>query len=521
MRRGYVQWRVKDLKQKHEERLRKAARPRLPQPPAFKPTFAEAMASASQADQLVVEKRIFSALHRPKHHKAPGEGYRSEHHQTLLAKQKKELVNNYLALYHTARDFISTPEQLETEVVRAFQDTGRGFEPYFPQSYHEILRDVEEGTAGGIFEGYTARKYDEMGNDLYNAMMGTVAHGGPGYDEVMGEIQAALSGEEITETETTQKNSKLESSVDFQEGITEDSATADAIEMERVQRLKREEEERRRNVEILNLLSPPPGPDEPIVLATDLDALDWQRKDVVYDQKARVTGKMGTTRHAVPIDSLNWPRSLSESMPILGDEQPISMVLEPPTPTHAPDAPTAKELEALQAKFFGETESITIEQQLGEDITSEFGSVTFEDTSPVSETETASLVDETPESGTVDLEIPAEQVNDASSTSEQLALPPEFETDLNTEDLEQVTSEKRTVDYVSVQEEDLLNSKLKPLKQATSQTTIESRSSPAVDAKEVLSPEEEQAKLFRLRERYPFFPSTSLLTIDTAMGSPT
>src|SRR5271170_1522388 len=227
MRRGYVQWRVNDLKQKHEERLQKAARPRPPQKPPFQPTFAEAMASASQADQLVVEKQVFSTLHRPQHRKNRGEGYITDRHQLLVAKQRRELINNYLALYHTAQGFITTPEQLETEVVRAFQDSGRGFEPFYPQSYQEILRDVEEGTAGGIFEGYTAKKYDEMGNDLYNAMMGTVAQGGPGYDEVMKEIEEVLAVGEVPET--AQEDDLQENLGEF---VTEEAVQASLNEWE-------------------------------------------------------------------------------------------------------------------------------------------------------------------------------------------------------------------------------------------------------------------------------------------------
>lgn len=488
MRRGYVQWRVNDLKQKHEERQRKAARPRPPEPPAFQPTFAEAMASASQADQLVIEKQIFSTLHRPQQGKNRGEGYLSERHQMLLAKQRKELINNYLALYHTAQGFITTPEQLETEVVRAFQDTGRGFEPFYPQSYQEILRDVEEGTAGGIFEGYTAKKYDEMGNDLYNAMMGTVAHGGPGYEEVMKEIQAALSGEEVTEAETLQNNSP-------QEGLRfEAFAREEAMEADRARRLMREEEERRQNIEILNSLSPPPSPEEPILLATDLDALDWQRKDFTYHQKA-------VANRPVPINDLNVAKSWSELTPILGDQQPPSVVFDQPHPTPARSIePTAKEIEALHAKLAA-TESAPVEQNLLKDATDELASVGFEESSAVSEEEAATLVDETPGSGTIDLEIPVEQINDVPSEFEQPALQAQYDVDQNSELLAQLASEQTAEDQ-TITEQDLATPELESLEKLASQIPTKSTTTKAVNVEEVLSAEEEQLKMYRLRERY-------------------
>ena len=514
MRRGYVQWRVNDLKQKHEERLQKAARPRPPQKPPFQPTFAEAMASASQADQLVVEKQIFSTLHRPQHRKNRGEGYITDRHQLLVAKQRRELINNYLALYHTAQDFITTPEQLEREVVRAFQDTGRGFEPFFPQTYQEILRDVEEGTAGGIFEGYTAKKYDEMGNDLYNAMMGTVAQGGPGYDEVMKEIEEVLSVEEATEP--AQEDALQE---DLGEFLTEEDVQASLNEWEekrkqfddasveqnkqeeaQIQAAKAEAKEIRRNLAILDSLPPPPGPHEPMVLATDLDALNWQRTNFILDQNA-ASRILNIPLSVDPKVDPENEKSTSARVTRLGDQQPYSLVDGPPP---APK-PTAKELKALYAKF-ATKDSIGADQEVTVDVTADLVSAVFEETSPVSENEVATLDDETHQIGVISPGFLVEEFDDISSEIDQIALQSDItEQDAETvaeQDAEQITMEDQTTEKV------------------VSQPTPKPPPTTTVNVKSATSPEEDQANLSRLREKYSRSCSF-LLTTDTAVASPT
>src|SRR5277367_2602431 len=450
MRRGYVQWRVSDLKQKHEERLQKAARPRPAPNPPFQPTFAEAMASASQADQLVVEKQFFSKLHLPQHRKNRGEGYMTERHQSLVAKQRKELINSYLALYHMAQDFITTPEQLEREVVRTFQDTGRGFEPFFPQNYSEILRDVEEGTAGGIFEGYTAKKYDEMGNELYNAMMGTVAQGRPGYDEVLQEIQQGFAGEEATETAEEQPlqedqgefvtEEALQTSLnEWEENRKEFDAAFGAQNEEeaQIQEVKHEATETRQNLDILESLPPPPGPHEPMVLATDLDALNWHRTKFILEQNA-ASQRLKIPLRVDPKTDPDTAKAVWARMVMLGDQQPHSLLEGPPP---APK-PTAKELKALYAKF-ASMDSVGTDAEVAVDATEELGSAVFEQTSPVSEKEVATLDDETPQIGAKDLEVPIEEFGNIPLEIDRAAL------QSIEQDAEQISIEDQTIERLA------------------------------------------------------------------------
>ena len=200
MRRGYVQWRYQTRKAKLDKKHENAARPHPPPPPPFKPTFAEEMAEPSSTNQLAIEKRLFANIHTPQYRRVRGAGYQSAHHQAFLARQRRTLINDYLALYHTSYNFITTPESLESEILRNFQDTYIGMDASRPQSYTSILRDAEHGTTGDLFDGYISLMNREKENELHNAMIGTVGEGKPGYDEVVKEIESAF-GNEQTEVE--------------------------------------------------------------------------------------------------------------------------------------------------------------------------------------------------------------------------------------------------------------------------------------------------------------------------------
>ncbi len=193
MRRGYVKWRYETRQQQLARKREAVARAKPPQPPPFKPTFAEEMATATSTDQLSLEQQLFANFNpQQKPNRIRGEGYYSRDNQAILASQRKTMINEFLALYHTSSDFITTPEALETEIVRNFQDNLRGFEASQPQSYESILRDVEQGTVGNVFEGYTSLIMKDKETQIYNAMMGTVGQEKPGYDEVVREIEEAL-----------------------------------------------------------------------------------------------------------------------------------------------------------------------------------------------------------------------------------------------------------------------------------------------------------------------------------------
>ena len=178
MRRGYVQWRYQTRKAKLDKKHENAARPHPPPPPPFKPTFAEEMAEPSSTNQLAIEQRLFANIHTPQSRRVRGAGYQSAHHQAFLARQRRTLINEYLALYHTSHNFITTPESLESEILRNFQDTYVGMDASRPQSYSSILHDAEHGTTGSVFDGYISLMNKDKENELYNAVIGTVAEKG-------------------------------------------------------------------------------------------------------------------------------------------------------------------------------------------------------------------------------------------------------------------------------------------------------------------------------------------------------
>ena len=507
MRRGYVQWRVNDLQQKHHERQRKAARPKPPLPPPFEPTFAEAMASASQADQLVLEKQIFSELHRPQQHKIRGQGYRAQHHQLLLAKQRRELINNYLALYHTAQHFITTPEQLEAGVLRAFQDTGRGFEPFYPQSYGEILRDVEEGSAVGIFDGYTAKKYEDMENDLYNAMMGTVAQGGPGYDEVTKEITDALAMQETPEDSEAVSTENIDApagessealAAEPSETVAEEGSEVIAEEGDVSSRLRERdkgqvdpakrrgllatlEAEEKQKRTVLERMGPPPDPEEPIVMADDLEILNWQRKEYVFDQQAISTnGTEELPWEVVPIEVLDHAR---------------------PFPGHlATPPPEVEELETLSDELFAPKFDDTVVESV-QGVPVEAPAI-FEETDPISKTGAATLDDESPLLHASNAKPSNEEIGKVPTEFERFVWPSETTAEQEAEVPLQEILEQTLTDDQNMAIQDLSTAELDALEKLASGTTSEFPTTVVVDANEISNFEDEQAELHRLREKY-------------------
>jgi hypothetical protein len=182
------------------------------------------MAESSSMDQLSIEKQLFSKFHSPESKRVRGEGYFSPHHQKILSSQRKTMINQYLALYHTSSEFITTPEALENEIVRNFQDNLQGFEGSRPQSYASILHDVERGTVGNVFDGYTSLMNKDKENELYNAIIGTVAQGKPGYNEVIREIEEAF--ENSAEVEKDQSKSEEASETTNGNGIAQTNIDA-------------------------------------------------------------------------------------------------------------------------------------------------------------------------------------------------------------------------------------------------------------------------------------------------------
>ena len=205
MRRGYVQWRYENRKQKLAEKHEKMARPHPPPPGPFKPKFAEEMAQPS-SNLLALEKQLFAHIRNPQAHRVKGERYHLPRHQAILERQRRTLINEFLALYHTSYNFITTPESLEEEILNKFGDF-RGQVAIYPQGYASILRDAESGAVGNVRDGYISLMNRDRENEIHNAMVGTVVDGRPGYDEVVREIDLAFQSED-KKAEELAENSK-------------------------------------------------------------------------------------------------------------------------------------------------------------------------------------------------------------------------------------------------------------------------------------------------------------------------
>lgn len=204
MRRGYVHWRSETFKEKVKRRQEIAKRPKPPPPAPFVPSFAERMATPSNTDQVSLEQQLFGTK-VPR--KERGAGYRSEHHQRLISRKRDSLINDYLSLYHTSKNFITTPEELEGLINNHLDDRPLAFST-LPQSYESLMREMEEGTITDF--SYVARSTSDRMSDIVNAMTGTVEKGKPGYEEVMKEIQESFDDEADTQAAAAEAQAALQ-----------------------------------------------------------------------------------------------------------------------------------------------------------------------------------------------------------------------------------------------------------------------------------------------------------------------
>lgn len=206
MRKGYMQWRYRQLVDKARERQEKAQRPPPPTPTRFDSPFAEKMTTPSSTDLLALERQLFARMQTPR--ARGGEGYHSTRHQALLEKQRQRLINDYLALYNVCKDFITTPQELDDEISRKFPGTGVDFLGYRPQHLESIQKDMELGSEG-LLQGYVYRLNKDRESQLYNAVMGTVADGSPGYSEIMEAIKEDFAHNQSEQTDSLSEANEI------------------------------------------------------------------------------------------------------------------------------------------------------------------------------------------------------------------------------------------------------------------------------------------------------------------------
>jgi len=225
MRRGYVYWRYELSRQRFNHRKEARERPHPPPPRAFDPTFAEKMSTPSRSDQHVLEAQLFQ---RPTTKRERGAGFHSDVHQAILSKKRTQLINDYLALHHTSRHFITDPKDLDNLIARTFTDTFGSAAPYHPQSYDSMLRDME--SLSNLSTSYARQMKDDMEREIMNVMFGTVADGKPGHDEVMREIKERFArAEKEREAAAVESAAKaVEDSAEIAETQSEETSTTES-----------------------------------------------------------------------------------------------------------------------------------------------------------------------------------------------------------------------------------------------------------------------------------------------------
>jgi hypothetical protein len=203
MRRGYIEWRLTQHRERLIKRKEAMEKPQPPRPKAFEPTFAERMTTPSNSDQKQLEQLLFGQTTQ---RKVRGEGWHSPHHQKLVEKERYELITNYLSLYAVTDEMITTYEQLDQAINEAFED---GYTSAYmvehPPTYEELVEEIEGGQVGTLRGGYMSRRNQDLENEVFNAMLGTVGNGHPGFEEVMEVIQEQMEGEEKQEVGETEK----------------------------------------------------------------------------------------------------------------------------------------------------------------------------------------------------------------------------------------------------------------------------------------------------------------------------
>jgi len=245
MRRGYVKWRYNQLQEKSRIGEEAKARPPPPHPAPFVPPFAEQMSSPSFGEQRELEKILFGQIYtKGVEKKQPA--YMSPKHQKKQEAKRRALMRNYLALYHTSRTFITTHEELDL-LIESTLLSYTGYATSHPQSYAEILRDLEIGWKDtSIADGYVPRISKEREDDIFDTVRGTVADNKPGLDEVLpilwerikeaetraeegGRATAALS----EETETAEEEPLLEPEVTEETPLADSRVEEPAVEEEK------------------------------------------------------------------------------------------------------------------------------------------------------------------------------------------------------------------------------------------------------------------------------------------------
>jgi len=212
MRRDYMKWRARQVR---DHILRKneatAQRPK-PGPKPFRQSFAERMADTSFAEQRTLENQLWGAKNqRESKRLARMEKLkRTARFRTAQNRKRERIIENYLELYHTCGNFITTEEALNEALNAQFPDKMTYLSPGVePQTYREIAEDFASGARNTSYDiGYAARIRSERRADVIKVLTGNVAGGKPGVDEVLATIQRAVKEQGMSDVQDEGKEQK-------------------------------------------------------------------------------------------------------------------------------------------------------------------------------------------------------------------------------------------------------------------------------------------------------------------------
>jgi hypothetical protein len=195
MRREYMKWRARDVRNVIQKQRAAAARPPCPRPADFRKPFAERMVDPSFSEQRQMEALLWPRKSQSTPSKrASGQSQKAAHFIERRTHDRTRRIEEYLEMYHLGVDFITTEAGLEDALDAQFTIHPSALSPGVePQTYAEIVEQVESGAMSTDYDvGYAARIRAERREDVVKALTGKLAGGQAGTEEVLKTIRRAV-----------------------------------------------------------------------------------------------------------------------------------------------------------------------------------------------------------------------------------------------------------------------------------------------------------------------------------------
>jgi hypothetical protein len=229
VRREYMKWRARDVRNVIQKQRAAAARPPRRRPAPFRKPFAERMVDPSFSEQRKLEALLWPRQESTAPSKrTKNKSVKAAHFVALRAQARTTRIAEYLEMYHVGVDFITTEAglnaALETQFAVHLSAVPPGVEP---QTYEKIVEEVESGRSTEYDVGYAARIRAERKEDVVKALTGKLAGGRPGPDEVLGTIRRAVREQERRAKVLEKKRVRVAEEQDL-EAVEEEVGAAEA-----------------------------------------------------------------------------------------------------------------------------------------------------------------------------------------------------------------------------------------------------------------------------------------------------